>query len=71
MHRQQLVVELDGAQHWELGQAKYHAQQTRDLELQGSNGQSLGRRKELGPAREIFSAIDWFKTLGINCPADD
>jgi len=30
-----LVVELDGAQHLELGQAKYDAQRTRDLEQQG------------------------------------
>src|SRR4051794_18286780 len=30
-----LVVELDGAQHLELGQATYDAQRTRDLEQQG------------------------------------
>jgi very-short-patch-repair endonuclease len=30
-----LVVELDGAQHWELGPAKYDAQRTRDIEQQG------------------------------------
>ena len=33
--RAKLVVELDGAQHLELGQAKYDAQRTRDLEQQG------------------------------------
>ena len=30
-----LLVELDGAQHLELGQAKYDAHRTRDLEQQG------------------------------------
>jgi very-short-patch-repair endonuclease len=26
-----LVVELDGAQHWEIGQAKYDAQRTKGI----------------------------------------
>ena len=52
-----LVVELDGAQHLELGQAKYDAQRTRDLEQQGLKVLRFDDRQALRQTESVLEAI--------------
>ena len=52
-----LVVELDGAQHLELGQAKYDAQRTRDLEQQGLQVLGFDDRQALLQTESVLEAI--------------
>ena len=52
-----LVVELDGAQHLELGQAKYDAQRTRDLEQQGLKVLRFDDRQALLQTESVLEAI--------------
>ena len=52
-----LVVELDGAQHLELGQAKYDAQRTRDLEQQGLKVLRFEDRQTLLQTESVLEAI--------------
>ena len=56
-----LVVELDGSQHLDLGQAKYDAQRTRDLEQQGLKVLRFDDRQALlqteSVLEEIFRAV--------------
>ena len=52
-----LVVELDGAQHLELGQAKYDAQRTRDLEQRGLKVLRFDDRQALLQAESVLEAI--------------
>ena len=52
-----LVVELDGAQHLELGQAKYDAQRTRDLEQQGLKVIRFDDRQVLLETESVLEAI--------------
>jgi len=52
-----LVVELDGAQHLELEQAKYHAQRTRDLEQQGLKVLRFDDRQALRQTESVLEAI--------------
>ena len=52
-----LVVELDGAQHLELGQAKYDAQRTRDLEQQGLTVLRFDNRQALLQTESVLAAI--------------
>ena len=52
-----LVVELDGAQHLELGQAKYDAQRTRYLEQQGLEVLRFDDRKALLQTESVVEAI--------------
>ena len=51
------VVELDGAQHLELGQAKYDAQRTRDLEQQGLKVLRFDDRQALLQTESVLEAI--------------
>ena len=52
-----LVVELDGAQHLELGQAKYDAQRTRDLEQEGLKVLRFDDRQALLQTESVLEAI--------------
>ena len=52
-----LVVELDGAQHLELGQAKYDAQRTRDLEQHGLQVLGFDDRLALLQTESVLEAI--------------
>jgi very-short-patch-repair endonuclease len=52
-----LIVELDGAQHLELGQAKYDAQRTRDLEQQGLKVLRFDDRQALLQTESVREAI--------------
>ena len=52
-----LVVELDGAQHLELGQAKYDAQRTRYLEQQGLKVLRFDDRQALLQTESLLEAI--------------
>ena len=52
-----LVVELDGAQHLELGQAKYDAQRTRYLEQQGLKVLRFDDRQALLQTESVLEAI--------------
>ena len=52
-----LVVELDGAQHLELGQAKYDAQRTRYLEQQGLKVLRFDDRQALLQTKSVLEAI--------------
>ena len=52
-----LVVELDGAQHLELGQAKYDAQRTRDLEQRGLKVLRFDDRQALLQTESVLEAI--------------
>ena len=52
-----LVIELDGAQHWELGQAKYDAQRTRDLEQRGLKVLRFDDRQALLQTEYVLEAI--------------
>ena len=52
-----LVVELDGAQHLELGQAIYDAQRTRDLEQQGLKVLRFDDRQALLQTESVLEAI--------------
>ena len=52
-----LVVELDGAQHLELGQAKYDAQRTRDLEQHGLKVLRFDDRQALRQTESVLEAI--------------
>jgi len=56
-----LVVELDGAQHLKLGQAKYDAQRTRDLEQQGLKVLRFDDRQALLETESLLEAI--FQTV--------
>jgi len=51
------VVELDGAQHLELGQAKYDAQRTRYLEQQGLKVLRFDDRQALLQTESLLEAI--------------
>ena len=53
----QLVVELDGAQHLELGQAKYDAQRTKDLEQQGLKVLRFDDRQVLLQTEAVLETI--------------
>ncbi|MGE5215928.1 MAG: endonuclease domain-containing protein [Chloroflexota bacterium] len=52
-----LVIELDGAQHSELGQEKYDAQRTRDLERQGLKVLRFDDRQALLQREVVLEAI--------------
>ena len=52
-----LVVELDGAQHLELGQAIYDAQRTRDLEQEGLKVLRFDDRQALLQTESVLEAI--------------
>ena len=52
-----LVVELDGAQHLELGQAKYDAQRTRDLEQRRLKVLCFDDRQALLQTESVLEAI--------------
>jgi len=52
-----LVVELDGAQHLELGQAKYDAQRTRDIEQRGCKVLRFDDRQALLQTESVLEAI--------------
>ena len=52
-----LVVELDGAQHLDLGQAKYDAQRTRYLEQQGLKVLRFDDRQALLQTESLLEAI--------------
>ena len=52
-----LVVELDGAQHLKLRQAKYDAQRTRDLEQQGLKVLRFEDRQALLQTESLLEAI--------------
>ena len=52
-----LVVELDGAQHLELGQAKHDAQRTRYLEQQGLKVLRFDDRQALLQTESVLEAI--------------
>jgi very-short-patch-repair endonuclease len=52
-----LIVELDGAQHLELGQAKYDAQRTRALEQQGLKVLRFDDRQALLQTEAVLEAI--------------
>ena len=52
-----LVVELNGAQHLELGQAKYDAQRTRYLEQQGLKVLRFDDRQALLQTESVLEAI--------------
>ena len=52
-----LVVELDGAQHLELEQAKYDAQRTRDLEQRGLKVLRFDDRQALLQTESVLEAI--------------
>ena len=52
-----LVVELDGAQHLESGQAKYDAQRTRALEQQGLKVLRFDDRQALLQTESVLEAI--------------
>ena len=52
-----LVVELDGAQHLELGQAKYDAQRTRYLEQQGLKVLRFDDRQALLQTESVLETI--------------
>ena len=52
-----LVVELDGSQHLEFGQAKYDAQRTRDLEQQGLKVLRFDDRQALLQTESVLEAI--------------
>ena len=51
------VIELDGAQHLELGQAKYDAPRTRDLEQQGLKVLRFDDRQALLQTESVLEAI--------------
>lgn len=52
-----LVVELDGAQHLELGQAQYDAQRTRHLQQQGLKVLRFDDRQVLLQTESVVEAI--------------
>ena len=52
-----LVVELDGAQHLELGQAKYDTQRTRYIEQQGLKVLRFDNRQALLQTESVLEAI--------------
>src|SRR6185295_7679100 len=52
-----LVIELDGAQHLESGQANYDAQRTRDLEQQGLKVLRFDDRQVLLETESVLEAI--------------
>ena len=52
-----LVIELDGAQHLECGQANYDAQRTRDLEQQGLKVIRFDDRQVLLETESVLEAI--------------
>ena len=52
-----LVIELDGAQHLEPGQAKYDAQRTRDLEQQGLKVVRFDDRQVLLETESVLEGI--------------
>ena len=52
-----LVIELDGAQHLERGQANYDAQRTRDLEQQGVKIIRFDDRQVLLETESVLEAI--------------
>jgi len=55
-----LVIELDGAQHLERGQANYDAQRTRDLEEQGLKVIRFDDRQVLLETESVLAAIFHF-----------
>ncbi len=55
-----LVIELDGAQHLERGQANYDAQRTRDLEEQGLKVIRFDDRQVLLETDSVLEAIYHF-----------
>ena len=56
-----LVVELDGAQHLDLGHTKYDAQRTRDLEQQGLKVLRFDDRQVLLQTESVLEMI--FQTM--------
>ena len=52
-----LILELDGAQHVELQQAKYDAQRTRDLEQRGLKVLRFDDRQALLQTESVLEAI--------------
>jgi very-short-patch-repair endonuclease len=52
-----LVVEVDGAQHLALGQAKYDAQRTRDLQQQGLKVLRFDDRQVLLQTESVLETI--------------
>ena len=57
MHRQQLVVELDGAQHWELGPSKKRRPTDQDLEQQGLKTLRFDDRQALLQTEPVLEVI--------------